>query len=160
MTPEQNKFITLSGPATPLGELLRQYWQPVAISEELASNDQPGERPLKAIKVLGQDLVLFRDEDGRLGLIDRDCPHRGADLAFGRLEDGGVRCPFHGWLFDVNGACLETPAEPKGSSFCKRIKQRAYPVREVGAPSSAGSARSTPMGRPGPALARLPCRPR
>ncbi|MBN8818528.1 MAG: aromatic ring-hydroxylating dioxygenase subunit alpha [Sphingomonas sp.] len=127
MTPEQNNLITLSGLGTPLGDLLRQYWQPVAISEELQ-----GERPLKAIKVLGQELVLFRDEEGRLGLVDRDCPHRGADLAFGRLEDGGLRCPFHGWLFDVTGTCLETPAEPKDSNFCKRIKQKAYPVREVG----------------------------
>lgn len=127
MTPEQNNLITLSGSATPLGGLLRHYWQPLAIVEELE-----GERPLKAIKVLGQDLVLFRDEAGRLGMVDRDCPHRGADLSFGRLEDGGLRCPFHGWLFDVNGACLETPAEPKESNFCQRIKQRAYPVQESG----------------------------
>jgi nitrite reductase/ring-hydroxylating ferredoxin subunit len=75
-------------------------------------------------------MVLFRDEAGRLGLIDRDCPHRGADLAFGRLENGGLRCLFHGWLFDVGGKCIDTPAEPEGSMLCSRITQRAYPVIE------------------------------
>lgn len=74
----------------------------------------------------------LRDEDGNLGMLDRDCPHRNADLAFGRLEDGGLRCPFHGWLFDVKGRCLQTPAEPKGSTLCKRIQQKSYP----GAPCS------------------------
>ena len=74
--------------------------------------------------------MLFRDEQGRYGLIERHCAHRGADLAFGRLENGGLRCAFHGWLFDVSGQCLETPAEPKDSMLCKNIKQRAYPVVE------------------------------
>ena len=74
--------------------------------------------------------MLFRDEQGRYGLIDRHCPHRGADLAFGRLENGGLRCAFHGWLFDVAGKCLETPAEPKDSPLCKNVSQRAYPVVE------------------------------
>lgn len=127
MTPEQNDRITRSGAGTPLGRLLRHYWQPVALIEEL-----DGPRPLKAVRLLGQDLVLFRDDAGRLGLIDRDCPHRGADLAFGRLEDGGVRCLFHGWLFDVDGKCLETPGEPAGSRLCTRVGQRAYPVAVVG----------------------------
>ncbi|MDE1145788.1 MAG: aromatic ring-hydroxylating dioxygenase subunit alpha [Azospirillaceae bacterium] len=125
MTPEQNALITRSGPDTPLGTLLRRYWQPVALVEELE-----GPRPAKAVRVLGQDMVLFRDEGGRLGLLDRDCPHRNADLAFGRLEGGGLRCLFHGWLFDVNGNCLETPGEPTGSKLCSRIHQRAYPVVE------------------------------
>src|SRR3546814_6159593 len=74
------------------------------------------------------DFVLFRDEQGRHGLLDRDCPHRGADLAFGRPEHGGLRCPFHGWLFDVDGKCLETPAEPETSRLCQRIRQKNYPV--------------------------------
>ena len=78
--------------------------------------------------LLGQDFVLFRDQHGRYGLLDRDCPHRGADLAYGRLEDGGLRCLFHGWLFDVDGKCLETPAEPEGSVLCQRVRQRSYPV--------------------------------
>jgi phenylpropionate dioxygenase-like ring-hydroxylating dioxygenase large terminal subunit len=80
--------------------------------------------------LLGENLVLFRDEQGCYGLIDRHCAHRGADLAFGRLENGGLRCAFHGWLFDVAGKCLETPAEPKDSPLCKNITQRAYPVIE------------------------------
>jgi nitrite reductase/ring-hydroxylating ferredoxin subunit len=123
----QNELMTRVGPGTPGGNLLRRYWQPVALTEELT-----GARPLKAVKLMGQDFVLFRDDSGQLGLIDRDCPHRGADLAFGRLEHGGVRCPFHGWLFDVNGTCLETPAEPVGSKLCTRIRQAAYPVVERG----------------------------
>lgn len=125
MTPEQNDLITLSGPSRPLGALLRRYWQPIALLEEL-----DGPRPAKAVKVLGQDMVLFRDQQGRLGLLDRDCPHRGADLAYGRLEDGGLRCLFHGWLFDVDGNCLQTPGEPAGSKLCTRVRQRAYPVVE------------------------------
>jgi hypothetical protein len=123
MSAEQNRRLTEVGPGTPCGETLRRYWQPVALAEEL-----DGPRPVRPVRVLGQDLVLFRDEGGRLGLLDRDCPHRNADLAFGRLEDGGLRCSFHGWLFDVEGRCLQTPAEPETSRLCDRIRQRAYPV--------------------------------
>ena len=123
MTPEQNELITRVGPGTKCGALMRHYWHPVALADEL-----PDERPAKAVRVLGQDFVLFRDERGRHGLLDRDCPHRGADLAYGRLEDGGLRCLFHGWLFDVDGKCLETPAEPEGSVLCQRVRQRSYPV--------------------------------
>jgi nitrite reductase/ring-hydroxylating ferredoxin subunit len=122
-THEQNMRMTLVGPDKPAGKLLRQYWQPAALIEELDP-----ERPVRAVKLLGQDFVLFRDEQGRYGLLDRDCPHRGADLAFGRPEDGGLRCPFHGWLFDVKGQCLQTPAEPENSRLCQRIKQKSYPV--------------------------------
>ena len=125
MTREQNELLTRIGPEAPAGQLLRRYWQPIALVDELA-----GQRPLKALRVLGQDLVLFRGPDGRLGLLDRDCPHRGADLAFGRLEDGGLRCLFHGWLFDTEGRCLETPAEPPESRVCSRVRQKAYPVQE------------------------------
>ena len=125
MTREQNELLTRIGPGAPAGQLLRRYWQPIALAEELA-----GPRPVKAVRVLGQDLVLFRGPDGRLGLLDRDCPHRGADLAFGRLEDGGLRCLFHGWLFDTEGKCLETPAEPPESRICSRVRQKAYPVQE------------------------------
>ncbi len=125
ISPSQNDFMTRVGPGTPAGSLLRRYWQPVALSEELA-----GPRPLKPVQLMGQHFVLFRDEAGRLGLLDRDCPHRGADLAYGRLEDGGLRCAFHGWLFDAMGQCMQTPAEPAGSKLCTRIRQGAYPAVE------------------------------
>jgi phenylpropionate dioxygenase-like ring-hydroxylating dioxygenase large terminal subunit len=127
MSQQQNDLITRIGPADPAGKLMRMYWQPAALADELQ-----GERPLKAVKLLGESFVLFRDESGRFGLLDRDCPHRGADLAFGRLENGGLRCAFHGWLFDVDGQCLETPAEPSDSPLCKNVRQRAYPVVEKG----------------------------
>jgi phenylpropionate dioxygenase-like ring-hydroxylating dioxygenase large terminal subunit len=125
MSVEQNDLMTKTGPAAPAGALLRRYWQPAALSEELE-----GDRPIKAIRLLGQNVVLFRDEKGTLGLIDRDCPHRGADLAFGRIEDGGLRCLFHGWLFNTAGECIDTPAEPAGSTLCERVRQRSYPVCE------------------------------
>jgi nitrite reductase/ring-hydroxylating ferredoxin subunit len=125
MSVEQNDLMTKTGPKAPAGALLRRYWQPAALVEEL-----PDDRPIRAMRLLGQDLVLFRDDTGALGLIDRDCPHRGADLAFGRIEDGGLRCLFHGWLFNTAGKCLETPAEPAGSNLCDRVRQRSYPVQE------------------------------
>ena len=127
MSQEQNDLITRVGPKAPAGKLMRMYWQPAALVDELEEG-----RPIKAVKLLGENFVLFKDETGRYGLLDRDCPHRGADLAFGRLENGGLRCAFHGWLFDVTGQCLETPAEPANSSLCKNIKQRSYPVLEKG----------------------------
>ncbi|HMA00178.1 MAG TPA: aromatic ring-hydroxylating dioxygenase subunit alpha [Steroidobacteraceae bacterium] len=127
MTREQNDALTRVGPGTPARQLLRKFWQPIVLAEELS-----GARPLKAVRVLGLDLIVFRGPDGRLGLLDRDCPHRGADLAFGRLEHGGVRCLFHGWLFDVDGRCMETPGEPAESRICSRVRQKAYPVQQGG----------------------------
>jgi len=121
---EQNELMTRVGPGTPAGKLLRRYWQPVALVDELQ-----GGRPIKAVRVFGENLVLFRQPDS-YGLIERHCAHRGADLAYGRLEDGGLRCAFHGWLFDAKGRCLETPAEPEGSRMCEHIRSRAYPVLE------------------------------
>mgnify|MGYP003147706673 FL=1 len=125
MSAEENATLTQVGPGTPGGALLRRYWQPAALVDELAGN-----RPVREVNLMGERLVLFRTEDGGYGLIDRHCPHRGADLCYGRLEDGGLRCPFHGWLFDEKGACLEQPAEPEGSSFHKRINHTAYPCVE------------------------------
>jgi phenylpropionate dioxygenase-like ring-hydroxylating dioxygenase large terminal subunit len=125
MSAAQNALITLTARETPAGKLMRLYWQPAALAEELLP-----ERPLKAVRLLGQDFVLFRDGQGRLGLLDRDCPHRGTDLAFGRLEENGLRCAFHGWLFDTEGQCLETPAEPENSRLCSGIRQKSYPVIE------------------------------
>ena len=136
MNAEQNQRLTRITPGTPCGQLLRQYWQPAALVDEFnpALDPRMAQRPVKAIKLLGQDLVLFKDALGGWGLLDRDCAHRGADLSFGRLETsaqgGGLRCPFHGWKFAPDGRCLETPAEPAGSKLCDRIKQRSYPVME------------------------------
>src|SRR6202045_570690 len=125
LSAEQNDRITLTGPQAPAGLLMRRYWQPAALVDELAGN-----RPVKPVRLMGEDLVLFRDERGRFGLIGRSCPHRGTDLAYGRLEDGGLRCAFHGWLFDVTGRCLQTPAEPDDSNLCPQLRQKAYPVIE------------------------------
>jgi phthalate 4,5-dioxygenase oxygenase subunit len=125
LSAEQNDLMTRTGAGTPAGVLMRRYWQPAALVDELSGN-----RPIKAVRLLGENLVLFRDEGGRYGLLERACPHRGTDLAYGRLEDGGLRCAFHGWLFDVAGQCLETPAEPEGSRLCANIRQKAYPVVE------------------------------
>ena len=121
---EQNELMTRIGPGTPAGQLLRSYWQPVALVDELQEA-----RPVKAVRLLGEDLVLFKDQE-QYGLLGRHCAHRGADLAYGRLENGGLRCSFHGWLFDAKGKCLETPAEPAGSRLCEHIRHRAYPVTE------------------------------
>jgi phthalate 4,5-dioxygenase len=121
----ENDRITRVAPDKPAGKLLRRYWQPAALVDELS-----GDRPIKPVRLLGEDLVIYRDDQGRYGLLGRACPHRGTDLAYGRLEDGGLRCAFHGWLFDINGKCLQTPAEPADSKMCEHIRQKAYPVVE------------------------------
>lgn len=100
-------------------------WHPVAKSKDL-----PLERPLIPLELLGKAYVLFRDDAGALGLIGRNCPHRGADLCYGRLEDNGLRCPFHGWHFDRTGQCVEQPAEPEGSMMHTQIKVPMVPVKE------------------------------
>ena len=126
LTKEQNELVTRAGPDTPLGKLFRRYWQPVAMLSDI-----PEDAPLE-IAALHQKFVLFRDEQNRVGLLDLHCPHRGADLSYGRLENGGLRCIYHGWVFDVNGQCLQQPAEPPGKDFCRMIKQKSYPVQVRG----------------------------
>lgn len=128
-----NERLTRVGPGQPGGDLMRCFWQPVALVDEFDPqfDARMGIRPVKKVRLLGQEMVLFRDEQGRWALLDRDCPHRGADLSFGRYEGDGLRCPFHGWKFDVNGQCVDTPAEPEGSKLCSRIQQRRYPVQEA-----------------------------
>ena len=121
----QNKLMTNIGPGTLAGNVLRSFWQPVALAEEL-NND----RPVAAVQVFGESLVLFRDQDGNLGLLERNCAHRGADLCYGRLEDNGIRCPFHGWLFSTNGDCMEQPAEPEDSTLRHSVQQKSYPAIE------------------------------
>lgn len=127
LSQDENALLTCVGSGTPCGELMRRYWQPAALSEELP----PGGAPLP-VSLLGEDLVLFRDEAARPGLLGLHCSHRGADLSYGRLDDGGLRCIYHGWLYDIHGRCLEQPGEPAGSTFHEKISHRAYPCREVG----------------------------
>ena len=127
MPKEESDLLTVTGPGTPGGELLRRYWQPAALSEEL----EPGGDPL-AVKLLGEDLVLFRDDKRRLGLLEAHCSHRGADLSYGRCEDGGLRCIYHGWLYDVDGHVLEQPGEPNKGESRHTLRQPSYPCREVG----------------------------
>lgn len=123
---ELNDRITRIGPGTSAGAVMRRYWQPAALTVEL---DLAG-RPVVPVRLMGEDLVLFRDEAGKLGLIGRHCPHRGADMCFGRLEDNGLRCPFHGWHFNRDGQCVEQPGEPEGSRMHERITTASYPVVE------------------------------
>jgi phenylpropionate dioxygenase-like ring-hydroxylating dioxygenase large terminal subunit len=125
MKRDRSELLTQTGSGTGAGKTLRQYWMPAALSDELNSN-----RPLVPIRLMGEDLVLFRNENGELGLIDRQCPHRGVDLCYGRLEKEGLRCPFHGWYFSPDGQCLEQPAEPENSKLYEKIKTTAYPVIE------------------------------
>ena len=125
LSAEDNKLITQTGPGTPGGDLLRRYWQPVALTEEVPEGSAP-----IAIKVMGEELTLFRDEKGRLGLLGLHCSHRAADLSYGRIEDGGLRCLYHGWLYDVTGRCIEQPGEPAGSTLPDMVNQTAYPVQE------------------------------
>jgi phthalate 4,5-dioxygenase len=140
LSTENNEILTRVGPGTPMGELLRRYWMPALLVEELPS---PGGDPVR-VRLLSEDLVAFRDLNGRVGLIQENCPHRGASLYFGRNEgntaaplvagDGvcGLRCPYHGWQFDVDGNCVDMPSEPPTSTFKQRVKARSYPVHESG----------------------------
>ena len=105
LTREQNKLLTSVGPGTPAGELLRRYWFPVAVSQDLA------EQSTKFVRLLGEDLVLFKDKSGRVGLLADHCSHRGASLLYGRVEERGISCAYHGWLYDCEGNILETPPE-------------------------------------------------
>jgi phthalate 4,5-dioxygenase len=113
------------GPGTPAGEWFRCYWIAVGTTRELRDIPQ-------AVRVLGEDLVLFRDPDGKIGLLGLHCPHRGTSLEYGDVEDGGIRCPYHGWLFNVEGECLQQPAEPAHSKFARKVRHLSYPVRELG----------------------------
>ncbi|MBF8254722.1 MAG: ring-hydroxylating oxygenase subunit alpha, partial [Deltaproteobacteria bacterium] len=125
LTQEENELLTRIGPGAPAGELLRRYWHPISVINELTE-----EAPTKLVRILGEDLVLFRDKSGRIGLIEDRCAHRGASMFYGRVEARGIACPYHGWLFDTEGNCLETPAEPAESKFHLKIKHKAYPVRK------------------------------
>jgi phthalate 4,5-dioxygenase oxygenase subunit len=124
---EENNQLTRTNAKTPAGELLRRYWQPVALSEELPQGGPP-----QTVKIMGEELVFFRDDQGRPGLLGLHCSHRGTDLSYGRIEDGGLRCLYHGWLYDIAGCVLEQPGEPGGGANRGEIRHRAYPCREAG----------------------------
>lgn len=125
LTTEQNDLLTHTGPGTPGGALLRRYWQPVALSEEIVLGSAP-----KPVRVLGEDLVLFRDEFGSAALLGLHCPHRGVDLSYGRIEAGGLRCLYHGWVMAKDGRCLEQPGEPAESVFKDKVRHTAYSTHE------------------------------
>ncbi len=126
MDKAENDLLAQTDRGTPCGEFMRRYWLPVALSEELVV----GSNATLPVRLLGEDLVLFRDVNGRPGLLDRHCAHRGADLSYGRVEDGGLRCIYHGWLFDVKGRCLDQPGEVSGGEGRDSICQAAYPCEE------------------------------
>jgi len=128
LTKEENALVTRTDAGTPMGEAMRRYWMPALLSEELPAPDGPPVR----VRLLGEDLVAFRDSAGRVGLLAQKCPHRGASLFFGRNEEQGLRCVYHGWKFDVDGFCVDMPNEPPESSFKHKIRQTAYPCHEQG----------------------------
>ena len=127
-TREQNDFLTLTGPGTPMGGLMRRYWIPALLSSEIPEPDCPPVR----VKLLGERLLAFRDTAGRVGVMDEFCAHRGVSLWFGRNEEHGLRCAYHGWKYDVTGQCVEVPSEPAESGFCKKIKLTSYRLRRTG----------------------------
>jgi 5,5'-dehydrodivanillate O-demethylase len=124
---EDNELLTRIGPDTPAGALFRRYWQPVAAAAELTD-----EKPLMKIRVLGEDLVLYKGTEGEYGLVGEQCPHRFASLAYGRIEGNCIRCPYHGWKYDTEGHCVEMPAEPNTKAFADTVIHTAYPVRQLG----------------------------
>jgi len=121
---EQNDLLTQTGPGTSMGQMFRAYWLPALMLEELPENDCPPVR----VKILSERLLAFRDSEGRYGLIDEFCAHRGVSLWFGRNEESGLRCSYHGWKYDGTGQCLEQPAE--NESFAEKITIRSFPTRE------------------------------
>ena len=168
---EQNDLLTQTGPGTPMGRLFRSYWIPALARRRTARERCPPVR----VKLLSERLIAFRDSEGRYGLMDEFCAHRGVSLWFGRNEECGLRCPYHGWKYDVTGQCIDVPSEPEASGFARKVKLKSYPLIERGGvlwtymgpaehsrPSPSGnSARFLPA-RPSPASAcrsATGCRP-
>ena len=127
LTAEQNERLTQVGPGTPMGELMRRYWHPIAASVELDADN-----PTKEVRLLGEDLVLYRDASGTVGLIEPSCAHRKANLAYGVPEENGIRCAYHGWIFNEHGQCVDQPSEPEGSKFKEKVRIKAYQAQELG----------------------------
>src|SRR3990172_9173244 len=128
LTKEDNETLTRVGPGTLMGNLLRRYWLPALLSTEVPAPDSPPVR----VRLLGEDLVAFRDTNGSVGLFVQSCPHRGASLFFGRNEECGLRCVYHGWKYDVTGQCVDMPSEPAESNFKSKVRVGAYPTHESG----------------------------
>ena len=140
LSQEQNDRLTRVGPGTPMGELMRRYWHAIAGSSQLNE-----EHPTREVRLLGEDLVLFRSTAGKLGLLEPPCPHRNANLSYGIPEPEGIRCAYHGWLFDVEGNCVDQPSEPAGSRFKEKVQEdarRAGPHRRGGRRADERSPRS------------------
>src|SRR6201981_2263866 len=125
---EQNDLLTQTGPGTPMGQMYRCYGRPALLKEELPENECPPVR----VKILSERLLAFRDTNGKYGLIDEFCAHRGVSLWFGRNEECGLRCPYHGWKYDVTGQCVDLPAEGDARPMRKRMKLKSYPCIEAG----------------------------
>ena len=125
---QDNQLVSQTGPGTPMGELMRRYWIPALLSWELPDPDCAPVR----VKLLGEELIAFRATDGEIGLLDNYCPHRRASLFFGRNEECGLRCVYHGWKFDTKGDCIEMPSEPAESNFKDKVKIKAYPCLDMG----------------------------
>ena len=126
LSKEDNELLCRVGPGTPVGELMRQYWLPAVMSSELP---EPDGRPMR-VRILSEDMVAFRDSDGSVGMLRQNCPHRGASLFFGRNEESGLRCVYHGWKFDTAGRCVDMPNEPPESNFKDKVRAIAYPTQE------------------------------
>src|ERR1700674_2643673 len=126
LTREENELLSRVGAGTPMGDLMRQYWLPGALSGELPGADSEPRR----IMLLGEKLIAFRDTNGQVGVLQNHCPHRGASLFFGRNEEQGLRCVYHGWKFDAAGNCVDMPNEPAESDFRTKVTAVAYPTRE------------------------------
>lgn len=124
---EDNELLCRVGPGTPMGSFMREFWFPALPSREFPESDGD----IKRMRLLGENLVMFRDTKGNMGAISEACPHRGASMYFGRNECEGIRCPYHGWKFDITGKCVDMPTEPEGSNFINKVRARAYPCRDV-----------------------------
>src|SRR4051794_20850449 len=128
LSQQDNETVTNTNRGTPMGELFRRFWMPVALSSELPGPDCVPVR----VRVMGEDLIAFRDSDGKPGLVDAYCPHRGAPMFFGRNEESGLRCVYHGWKFDVSGTCTDLPNAPEGDTYKNKVTIKAYPAVDAG----------------------------
>src|SRR3990172_9278991 len=126
LSAQDNELLSRVGPGTPMGDLMREYWVPAVRSDELPSPDCP---PMR-LRLLGENLIAFRATSGKVGVIQNACPHRGASMFFGRNEEDGLRCVYHGWKFDVTGACVDMPSEPAESNFKNKVRVVSYPCVE------------------------------